>query len=275
MEGTDRLTWLAILLAAGALFYSMSRGGGLPLFWNPPSLGIVLGGTAAALFVQYSLSQVRSVVRAVMDTYFTRPPDVTALIEFFAALAEKVKAQTVLVVEEDARRTRDRFLRHGLQALADYLPREELVELLERELASLIDRNRLAHGFFKSASVVAPGFGMLGTLIGLIQMLSRLDDPTQVGPGLAVALVTTFYGALLANLVALPISGKVRLRGEEEAKVKTMMMDGILLLESGATPSQVRDVLRTHLSPFMRRASAAPEDREEARAAPGRVDARG
>lgn len=105
-------------------------------------------------------------------------------------------------------------------------------------------------------------------------MLSRLDDATQVGPGLAVALVTTFYGALIANLVAHPVSGKLRLRGEEEARVKAMMMDGILL-ESSATPSQMREVLRTHLSPFMRRASPAPEDREEAGAVPGRVEARG
>lgn len=273
----DRLTLVAALAGAALLVLSMAGRGGLPLFWNVPSVGIVLGGTLAALCVQYSLSQMRSVARAVAETYFTRPPDVHALIEYFAALAEKSKRQQLLALEEDARQASDRFLRHGLQALVDLTPIEALQESLERELVVLVDRYRLGQGLFKSMSVIAPGFGMLGTLIGLIQMLSRFEDPTQIGPGLAVALVTTFYGSLLANLVALPVAGKLKLRGEEEARIKLMMLDGLLMLAKRATPTQMREALRTHLSPYMRQLVAteagAGAEQEGETAAEGRGEA--
>lgn len=257
----DRLTLVAVLGGTGLLLMSMAGQGGLPLFWNPPSLGIVVGGTLAALCVQYSLSQIRAVARAVADTYFTRPPDVHVLIEFFVHLVVKTRGGRFLALEEDIRQVQDRFLRRGLQLVVDFTPADVLRERLARELMSLADRYRLGYGLFRSMAVIAPGFGMLGTLIGLIQMLSRLEDPTRIGPGLALALLTTFYGALVANLVALPVAGKLRLRGEEELRVKTMMLEGLVLLANGTSPGQMREALRVHLSPFMRQllTPAGPE----------------
>lgn len=273
MIGLDRSTLVAALTGVILVFLSMAAGGDLPVFWNPPSLGIVLGGTAAALFVQYSLSQVRSVFRAVRAAYFQRPPDPSALIEHFVRLAEKARGRQFLLLEDEVDQVRDPVFRRGLQAVVDAAPAEELQEMLDLEITTVADRFRLGQSFFKSMSILAPGFGMLGTLIGLIQMLQHFKDPAGVGPGLAVALVTTFYGALIANLVANPVAGKLRLRGEEELRFHLMVLDGLLELQEGAGPRSMRERLRAHLSPYMRRlpppSAGQPEDAGAPRPAAG------
>ena len=268
----DRSTVIAAVAGIAVVFLSMAAGGDLPVFWSLPALGIVLGGTAAALFVQYSLSQVGSVARAVRSAYFQRPPDAAGLIDLFVRLAEKARGRQILALEEEAEHITDPLLRRGLQAVVDFLPAEQIQEMLDREITAVADRFRLGQSFFKSMAVLAPGFGMLGTLIGLIQMLHNFDDPTAVGPALAVALLTTFYGALISNLVANPVAGKLRLRGEEELRFRLMMLDGILLLQEGATPRVLRERLRTHLSPYMRRlppGAMADQQEQGEEAAPG------
>lgn len=247
----DRTTVIGILAGIGVLVVSMGYGGSLPLFWNPPSLGIVLGGTAAALFVQYSFSQVMGVIRATRDAYFSRSEDPHALIERFARWAPSAYAQQFLDLENEIPAVKDPFLRKGLQGVVDGTPRDLLQEMLASEIESLAYQYRLGQSFFRSMSILAPGFGMLGTLIGLIQMLQNLTDTARLGPALAVALITTFYGAIIANLVASPAAGKLRLRGEEEIKIKMMMLDGILGLVDSLSPAMMKEKLRTHLSPYM------------------------
>lgn len=249
----DKSTLLAALSGAVVVFLSMAAGGDLPLFWNLPSVGIVLGGTASALFVQYSFSQVRGVVRAVRAAYFHRPPDAQGLIDLFVRLVEKARGRQFLLLEDELDHVRDPLLRQGLQGVVDFMPPEELQEMLDHEISAIADRFRLGQSFFKSMALLAPGFGMLGTLIGLIEMLHSFSDPAAAGPALAVALITTFYGALISNLVANPVAGKLRLRGEEELKFRLMMLDGVLLLQEGTMPRAMRERLRAHLSPYMRR----------------------
>lgn len=249
----DRTTLLGFIAGVVAVAGSMAVSGPLPTFWNLPSVGIVLGGTLAALLVQYSLSQLSSVAGALKTAYLGRPQNVIEVIETVVNLSDQARRSQLLSIEADVAKLSDPFLRRGLQAVLDYTPREALQEQLEWEVTALSDRYKLGQSMFRSVAVLAPGFGMIGTLIGLVQMLHDLSDPTRLGPGMALALLTTFYGALIAYLIAQPVAGKLKLRGEEEVKLKLLMLEGILGVQDGVPGRVLRERLRSHISPYMSR----------------------
>ncbi|CAD7774432.1 Chemotaxis protein PomA [Candidatus Methanoperedenaceae archaeon GB37] len=143
-------------------------------------------------------------------------------------MADKARREGILSLEGFIKDSHDEFLKYGLRLCVDGVEPQSIKQILEKDIKSSSERHELGVNIFLSMGSYAPAFGMIGTLIGLVQMLAKLDDPSNIGPAMAVALITTFYGALLANAVFLPIAGKLKTKSEEEIFVKKIMLEGIM-----------------------------------------------
>ena len=235
-------------------------GGGLGAFINIPSIFVVVGGTFAAILVKYPLEDVLSVIGIVRNTVFSKSADIGELITTIVGYAEEARRDGLLTLEKHAKELDDAFIRDGIQLAIDGTEPELLREILQTEVQNLEDRHAKGHGMMDAFGEFAPAFGMIGTLIGLVQMLQNMKDPSSIGPSMAVALITTFYGALMANLIFIPMGGKLQERSKEEVKVRELIMEGILSIQSGDNPRLVEQKLNTFLPPMKRRKS---EDAEE------------
>ncbi len=140
-------------------------------------------------------------------------------------------------------------MRKGFQMAVDGNAADVIRHVLEEDISSMSERHEVGFGIFKALGNFAPAFGMIGTLIGLVQMLRELDDPSKIGLGMSVALLTTLYGALVANLVALPIAGKLEQRSNEENAMRRMVLEGILSIQAGDKPALVKEKLRSYVPP--------------------------
>jgi chemotaxis protein MotA len=214
-----------VLIAIGVL----ASGHGLT-FLDPASILIVFGGTIGATLVHFSPADLRYAYMELQSALCTKNshPDerINALVEF----AQALKRNGPLVLEREARNATDRFLRKALELTVDGQSEDDIRRMLETEIRTFNERSWRAVQVFQTMGNYAPAMGLIGTLIGLIQMLSALDNPATVGPAMSVALVTTFYGAILANLFFLPLAGKIKNRSEEEAVVKAITVEGAVSL---------------------------------------------
>jgi len=159
--------------------------------------------------------------------------------------------------EEDSETEPDVFLAKGLKLAVDGTDPQLLARILETDISALESRHKEGRGIFEAAGMFAPAFGMIGTLIGLVQMLANLSDPSSIGGGMAIALLTTFYGAVVANLIALPLAGKLKARSEEELQSREMIIEGIMSIQSGDSPRIVQEKLKSYLTPAQQTALEA------------------
>ncbi len=245
----DFLTIMGIVLGLGLVMGAIFNGGSLTIFWSLPSLMIVIGGSFSALLVKFQFDQVRMVFNITKNAFSTDVADIRDVIENFVRLSQKARREGLLSLEQDISEMDDPFVRNGLQMVVDGLEPEMVRRIMETELDTLSARHNLGQEVFKSWGALAPAFGMIGTLIGLIQMLSNLNDVNAIGPGMAVALITTFYGALLANLVFLPMAGKLEIRSGEEIAVKEAVMEAVLAIQAGINPRVLQERLKAFASP--------------------------
>ncbi len=248
------------LLGFGLLYWALSTGGSLVAFWSPPSLVITLGGSIAAAMVSFPLSQLLTVpgmLRTLFFGYKAKPRD---LVDTLVDLARKARREGLLALEEEAEALDDPFLTKGILLVVDGTDPELVRSILETEITYLEERHRVGRKVFEAMGSFSPAFGMMGTLIGLIQMLSQLDNPEAIGPGLAVALVTTFYGVLLANMVFLPIANKLKSHTEKEVLIKEMVLEGILSIQAGDNPRILREKLRAFFRVRERQESESQEE---------------
>lgn len=262
--GVDISSILGILTGVVLLFWAIHIGGSLGAFWHPPSLMITLGGTMAATLINYPFGQVVRVFGILRNVFRGGGEAAAKMIVLFVRLAEKARREGILSLEDDAEAMEDDFVRKAIQLVVDGTDPALVRKILETELSFLEDRHRVGQQMFETMGTIAPAFGMTGTLIGLIQMLRNLDRPESIGPGLAVALVTTFYGVLLANLVFLPVAGKLRVRSDEEVLVKELVIEGVLALQAGDNPRIVEERLKAFLSPTGRAGYDGQKEREKA-----------
>ncbi len=254
----DLATLLGITLGAGLLLGSIILGGEVNLFWNPPGLMIVLGGTIAALFVNFPLKNVIGVMPLVRVAFTQASRNPREIINTLVDFAESSRREGLLALEEKAQGLDEEFLKKGVQLVVDGTDAELVRNILEIDLAFLEQRHKTGQKIFEQMGAIAPAFGMIGTLIGLIQMLQELDDPDQVGSGMAVALLTTLYGAVVANLIFLPIAGKLAVKSAEEILIREVMIEGILSIQAGENPRIVEEKLKAFLSPDQRAQGAEP-----------------
>ncbi|MBL7192098.1 motility protein A [bacterium] len=243
----------------GLLFVigSIMMGGDIGGFINIPSVMIVVGGAFAATFVNFPLKTVVEVMNVAKKTFQHQEVSPVDTINTLVRLAEKARREGILAIEKSIYEIDDPFMKTGIQLAVDGSEPEIIRSIMENELSNLENRHRIGQAVMHSLGTYAPAFGMIGTLIGLIQMLRKLEDPTQIGAGMAVALITTFYGAVLANLVFLPMEGKLKNRTLEEIQRREMIIDGILAIQSGDNPRVVRGKLMTYVSPKERGEEAA------------------
>lgn len=228
-------------------------------FYNLPSILITFGGAICATLINYPFSQVVGVIKVVKKV-FTEPGESAAgIIEQFVAFCQKARKEGLLSLEEDIKKLDNDFMRRGLQMVIDGQDADFIRNLMETELAFIQERHKIGQEIFIALGTYSPAFGLIGTIIGLILMLRNLQDTAQIASGMAVALLTTFYGAMAAYLIFLPISGKLKRRSEEEIFIKEVIIRGVLLLQSGVAPSVMEANLQAYLSPALRKAALAKE----------------
>ncbi|SMB96593.1 chemotaxis protein MotA [Thermanaeromonas toyohensis ToBE] len=243
----DRSTVIGFLVGIAAVVYGIKIEGSLRLFWHLPAALIVFGGTFAAVLVSYRVSDILQVGAILRQAFVERREPLPQVVETMVALADKARRNGFLSLEEDAARARDPFLARGLRLLVNGHDANYIRDVLAAEILYSRDRHRIGQGIFELAGALAPAFGLCGTLIGMIQMLSRLHNPQEVGPAFATAMVCTFYGVVSANLLFLPIAGKLRLRSQEETVAKELMLEGILAMASEEHPVLVQQKLTAAL----------------------------
>lgn len=259
----DLATILGIIVGLALMIVSIMMEGDISLFVSLPSLMIVLGGTMASIMVNFSMKEVLSVFPLLRVAFSRQTNDSAGVIETLVEFAEISRREGLLALEERAQATNEPFLQKGIQLIVDGTDAELVRNILEIELFFLEERHRIGQRIFEQMGALSPAYGMIGTLIGLIAMLGQLDKPEQVGMGMAVALITTLYGAVASNLLFLPIAGKLRLKSDEEVLIKQVMIEGILSIQAGENPRIVEEKLKSFLSPDER--EAAVRDRVRAR----------
>lgn len=241
---------LGLVTAAFAIVFAVVAGGGNGwAFLDYPSILCVFGGTIAVLFIAFPLKTLlnaRHVYRAAMRN---RSGETAATIETLVSLAETARRDGLLALEARCAEIDDPFLVLGLQMAVDGTRPEIIEETLRAEMEAVARRHHVGKSVFDTMGKYAPAFGMIGTLLGLVMMLGNMTDPDAIGPGMAVALLTTLYGALLANAVCLPIAEKLGFLNRQEMVVMELIAKGILGIQSGDNPRLIERRLSLYLAP--------------------------
>ncbi|AOT68274.1 flagellar motor protein [Geosporobacter ferrireducens] len=249
----DLATIIGIIVGMTFIIGGILLDGSLLSFWNLPSIVIVLGGTVASTLVAFPLRKVTQSFTVVRKAFSSKDLAPGETISKIIELANTARREGLLALEEACENIDDEFLQKGAMLIVDGTDPELVRNILETELAFLEERHGEGKSIFDSMGSASPAFGMIGTLIGLINMLQRLEDPKSVGPSMAVALITTFYGSLLANLVFIPIATKLKTRSREEILIKEIMVEGLLSIQAGENPRIIEEKLKAFLPPKVRK----------------------
>jgi len=245
-------TVVGLVLALGLIVWSILLGGSISGFIDMPSVAVVLGGTLGALLINFPLPRIIGLAGVFKKTFFFSLEDPDVVIAKMVGYAERARREGMLALEEDSENETDPFLRKGLRLAVDGTDPQLLEKIMETDVEQIELRHSEGAKILNAGGAFAPAFGMIGTLIGLVNMLSNLDDPSQIGAGMATALITTFYGAVVANAFMLPLAGKLEIRSREEMVIKGMIIDGIMAIQSGDSPRIVEEKLKSFLSPTLR-----------------------
>ncbi|MDX2502646.1 MAG: motility protein A [Deltaproteobacteria bacterium] len=248
----DIATLIGILVSFGLVMVSILVGGDGSWFVNAPSLMIVCSGTMGATLLAYPLGDVLGVFRVVKNVFMHKSQVVSKLIPLITEFAKKARQEGILSFESELDNIEDPFLVQGIQMAIDGMESSAIEDVMTTEIIYLEERHRLGSEIFSTMGRFAPAVGMLGTIIGLVQMLMQMEDPSQIGAPMAVALLTTFYGTLLANLVVLPIAGKLKTRSKQELLVKQMVLQGVISIQSGDNHRIVEQKLKAFIAPRAR-----------------------
>lgn len=251
----DIATPLGLLLGAGLILGAIMFGGGaLGGFVDVPSILVVIGGTIAVTFVMFPMSTVFGSIKIAMKTLFVKVNDPSTMINQMVGLAEKARKESIVALEKE--NVPDPYIKKGILLVADGNEEELVRSVMEIEVALMRQRHIQGQGVFKAMGTMAPAFGMIGTLIGLVKMLQNMSDPAAIGPAMAVALLTTLYGAIMANLVFLPFAKKLEERSAEESLYMDIAAEGVVSILQGVHPTILKDKLQAFLPPNKRSASS-------------------
>jgi chemotaxis protein MotA len=242
----DLGTLIGLIGAIAMVVMAMIIGGSILAFVDASSILIVVAGTHFVVLMTYSLKDFLGAASAGMKVLNFQPMDNDELIAQIVDLADMARKSGLLALE-GATIEQD-FLKKGIGLLVDGHDGDVVKAILEKDVRMASERHSLAGSVFKSMADVAPAMGMIGTLIGLVAMLGNMDDPKSIGPAMAIALLTTLYGAIMANMVGIPISEKLGMRNKEETLSKNLMIDGLLGIQAGQNPRVIEQVLHGYLN---------------------------
>ncbi len=256
----DIASVIGLVLALGLIVGSILLGGGsFAAFFDAPSMMVVVGGAFAAVLICFPLKNFLSMFGVVKNIFFNRMSNIPELIETIVSLAETARRDGLLALENRVSEIDNQFVVLGIQMAVDGTRPEVIEDIMRTELDSIATRHRDGKAIFDQLGRFAPAFGMIGTLVGLVIMLQNMDDPSKIGPGMAVALLTTMYGAIIANAFALPLADRLARRSAEETLLKTIVIKGVMAIQSGDNPRIVEQKLKTFLPP-----SERPSEEEQA-----------
>lgn len=251
----DILSVLGLFSGAVVLLLGITENGSLAGFYDVGSIYITIGGTICALLINFPLKSLINLFPAIFKAFFSKIPDPVRIINNIYELADQARKNGLLSLEEKVLAYKDDFLTRSVTVIIDSHDPQKVRETLEAELACMQDRHRAVHTILEKGAAYAPAFGMIGTLIGLINMLGKIEDTSALGPSMSIALVTTFYGALLANVFFLPLAGKLKALDEEEAFCRQLVIEGVLSIQKGENPRLIREKLMAFLPPSYRKRS--------------------
>ena len=247
----DITTIIGLIAGVAFIVYGVIAGSSIDAlisFYDTPSLIIVVGGTFACYLVSAPLSDVVTLGKIIGQAFTNKTYDMAGGIRQINELANIARKEGILALEEVIGGIDDPFLVSGMNLVIDGTDADLVKGIMEAELGFIDARHKSAASQLETLAGFAPAFGMIGTLIGLILMLNKLDDPSALGPGMAVALVTTFYGSFLANLIFTPMATKLKTKNAQEILYKEMILEGILSIQAGENPRVIEQKLYTFLS---------------------------
>jgi chemotaxis protein MotA len=246
----DFATLLGILSSVGFVSFAVFSREGADIFWNPQGLFIVLGGSAGIVMIKFSFKQWLGAFAAAGSAFRSSTDNPDELIAQMVELSGIARKDGMLALENVE--IEYGFLKQGVRMLIDGSSREVVSEVLYKDRQQFLDRQTWGTKVWSAWGEVAPAMGMVGTLIGLVQMLVDLSDPKAIGPAMAVALLTTLYGSLIANVLAIPLCDKLTLRKANEGRLMAMCIDGVLGIQGGQNPRILESMLKTYVDPKKR-----------------------
>ena len=235
----------AIVLLLTAIL--IAPGSSLMAFWDTPSFAVVVGGGIAATCIAFPMASVLITPKVCKKVFQPNQPDMPGTIAELVKLAEVARKDGILALESRTADIEDPFMLLGLQMAVDGTERELVEAVMRAEMDAVRSRHKTGKGLFETLGRYAPAFGMIGTLMGLIIMLGNMEDPDAIGPGMAVALITTLYGAMVSNMVALPFADKLAFYSRQEMEVREVVVQGILSIQDGDNPRVLEQKLSTML----------------------------
>jgi len=251
----DIATIIGFIFGTVILAAAIVMGGSVMLFVNIPSVLIVVGGTLATVFIRFGLTEIINSFKVAMNAFIARLSNPQTIIKEIVKLANIARKNGLIVLEQQP--IEDAFLKKAIMYCVDGHEADFIHEVLQKEVDLTVERHEVGKKVFIGMGDAAPAFGMIGTLVGLVQMLANMEDPQTIGPAMAVALITTLYGAVIANFIMLPMADKLELRSQEEERNRKLIIEGVLGILKGLNPRVMEEFLETFLPPKERSSEAS------------------
>lgn len=247
----DLATLIGLVLGMASIAFSIIAGAGMEGFMSfvdPPSIIIVVGGTIAAVLISYPLNQFLSIFSTAKKAFMNNSASSSDLIAHFLEMNKVARAEGLLALERYTETETDEFLRKAVQMAVDGITPDTIRATLTNEIDCLRLRHAQSQGIFETLAAQAPSWGMIGTLIGLVLLLGNLEDPSTIGPSMAVAILTTLYGSIIANFFCNPIAKKLEIRSAEESARRELIVEGVIALAQSAPSMVMEQTLKSFLS---------------------------
>ncbi|GCD12306.1 motility protein A [Clostridium tagluense] len=239
----DIISLIGMVLAVGFILFGILTSGSILTFVDIPSILIVIGGTAGALLLSARKKNAMQFVKCFGIVFKEKGKNEVEIINGLVEWSTKARKGGLLALEEEIPKIEDKFIKTGLMMIIDGSEPETIKRVLSIKLKGTVERHSSNRGLMDTGASLAPAFGMVGTLIGLVNMLKSLSDPSTIGPQMSVALITTFYGSLIANVVFLPMSKKLKSKTTAEIYQKEMIIEGLMSIQAGENPNTIKTKL--------------------------------
>jgi len=259
MKKTDILTPIGITLGFIMIMLAIlsnSGASGASSFIDLSSILIVLGGLVASLLITFKKEQLKLSWKVLKEAFHKKDPQLSGLIHLFIHLSERARREGILALENELDEVENPFIKKGMLLAVDGIEPEVIQEIMDAEISAMEERHYQGRAILEKCGEYAPAWGMIGTLVGLVLMLNKLEDPASLGPSMAVALLTTLYGTVMANLVFLPMANKLERKTEEEVFIRQIIIEGVIGVQSGQNPHILEEKLSAFLSEQERKAFA-------------------
>ncbi|WP_287125732.1 MotA/TolQ/ExbB proton channel family protein [Desulfobacter sp.] len=243
----DLSSLIGILSGIGFIIGCILLGGPITMFIDAPSIVIVCGGTVSSTMIAYPLGDVLGMFKVSIKVFMFKIEKPEDIIANLTEISNKARKGGLLSIEGDIQGTSDPYLAQALQMTVDGVKTDDIGDIMQKKMDLTKKNLETGSDVFRSMAAYAPAFGMIGTLIGLVQMLANLDDPSAIGPSMSVAMITTFYGAILANLLFTPMSNKLKGRNDAELTNMNIIYEGVLSIREGEHPKLMEDKLKVYL----------------------------